>query len=58
MIDPFWTATEVAQRIRERSVSVSEVVRAQLERISALNPKINAIVMLEADGALERARRA
>lgn len=58
MIDPFWTATELRERIRERSVSVSEVVRAQLERISALNPKINAIVMLDADGALERARRA
>src|SRR5882757_5491024 len=49
--------TELAELIRSRQVSSAEVVRAHLERIEAINPKLNAIVTL-ADGALDAAKAA
>ena len=50
-------ATELAKRIRARETSPVEAVGAFLERIEAVNPKINAIVTL-ADGVMDRARGA
>ena len=50
-------ATELAERIRSRALSPVEVVGSFLDRIEAVNPKLNAIVKL-ADGAMERARLA
>ena len=50
-------ATELAKRIRARETSPVEVVGAFLERIEAVNPKINAIVTL-VDGVMDRAREA
>jgi len=50
------TATELAARIRAREVSVTEVVRAHLEQIERVNPKVNAMVTLTADRALDEAR--
>jgi aspartyl-tRNA(Asn)/glutamyl-tRNA(Gln) amidotransferase subunit A len=50
-------ATELAERIRTRALSPVEVVRAHLERIQAVNPKVNAIVTLIED-AEGRARAA
>jgi aspartyl-tRNA(Asn)/glutamyl-tRNA(Gln) amidotransferase subunit A len=50
-------ATKLAELIRTRQVSPVEVVQAHLDRIEALNPKINAIVTL-ADGAIEAAKAA
>ena len=50
-------ATELARRIRAREVSSVEVTRAHLERITAVNPAINAIVTL-VDQALDDARDA
>ena len=47
----------MARLIRDREVSPVEVARAHLERISALNPALNAIVTLAPD-VLERAREA
>ncbi len=47
-------ATELAERVRTKALSPVEVVRAHLERIEAVNPKINAIVVL-APRATERA---
>ena len=52
----FMTATELAGRIRRREVSVTEVVRAHLARIERVNPKVNAIVTLAAERALDEAR--
>lgn len=52
----FATATELARRIREREVSVTEVVRAHLAQIERVNPKVNAIVTLTAERALDEAR--
>jgi Asp-tRNA(Asn)/Glu-tRNA(Gln) amidotransferase A subunit family amidase len=48
---------EIAASIRKREVSPVEVMEAHLERISRLNPQLNAIVTLAPD-ALERARAA
>ena len=50
-------ATKLAELIRNREISPVEVVQAHLDRIEAVNPKINAIVSV-ADGALEAARAA
>ncbi len=51
----FKDATELAQLIRTRQVSSREVVQAHLDRITAINPKINAIVTLLAEQALKGA---
>jgi len=53
----FSDATELAERIRTKEVSPVEVVKAHLDRIRAVDPKINAIVTL-ADGAVEEAKKA
>src|SRR5690242_17023235 len=50
-------ATELAELIRTRKASSVEVVQAHLDRIKAVNPKLNAIVTL-ADGALDAAKAA
>ena len=52
----FLSATELARIIREKEVSSFEVVKACLARIEAVNPRINAVVQLTADTALEEAR--
>jgi amidase len=51
-------ATELARLIRERAVSASEVMAAHLARIERDNPRLNAIVTLDAEGATAAARRA
>src|SRR2546422_10540431 len=52
----FLTAVQLADRIRRRDVSVTEVVRAHLAQIERVNPKVNAIVTLTAERALDDAR--
>ncbi len=54
----FLTATELAHRIRTKSVSCREVMEAHLAQIERINPKVNAIVTLLPERALERARQA
>ncbi|MGM9992401.1 MAG: amidase [Candidatus Bruticola sp.] len=51
-------ATELAKLIREKKLSPVEVTQAYLERIDKLNPKINAFITLDPEGALEQARQA
>ena len=47
----------IAQLIQQREVSSIEVVQAHLQRISEVNPRLNAIVTLAPD-VIERAKRA
>lgn len=51
----YYDATKLAELIRNREISPVEVMQAHLDRIEALNPKLNAIVTV-ADGALEAAK--
>jgi amidase len=54
----FLTATDLASLIRTKKVSAKEVMEAHLAQIEQINPKVNAIVTLDADRAMEGARRA
>src|SRR5262245_10631488 len=49
------SASELSAGIRERRFSSREVVSACLARIDAVNPRVNAIVTLDAEGALAAA---
>jgi Asp-tRNA(Asn)/Glu-tRNA(Gln) amidotransferase A subunit family amidase len=46
-------ATELATLIRTKQLSSREVVQAHLDRIAAVNPKVNAIVTLMAEDVLK-----
>jgi amidase len=46
----------LADAIAKKRLSSEEVVRACLDRIDAVNPKLNAVVQLDRAGALARAR--
>ncbi|MBI2876917.1 MAG: amidase [Candidatus Tectomicrobia bacterium] len=52
------TATELARCIRARELSAREVMEAHLAQIGRVNSKVNAIVTLRADLAMEQARAA
>jgi amidase len=54
----FLTAVELARHIRNRDVSCVEVMEAHLRQIERTNPKVNAIVTLLPEQALEWARAA
>src|SRR5262245_41514945 len=54
----FSTATALASAIREKQVSAAEVLEAHLTHIAKHNPKLNGIVILDAEGARQRAQAA
>ncbi|MBZ5572483.1 MAG: amidase [Acidobacteriia bacterium] len=54
----FLPAVTMAQQIRERKFSPVELVEAHLARIERLNPKLNAFVQVDAEGARQQARLA
>jgi aspartyl-tRNA(Asn)/glutamyl-tRNA(Gln) amidotransferase subunit A len=54
----FMPATELLARYRARELSPVEVARAVLERIRALNPRLNAYCLVDEEGALAAARAA
>lgn len=59
MDEPIYaSAADLAAAIRARQASSQEVVDAYLERIEAVNPRLNAVVQLAADAARAQARRA
>jgi amidase len=47
----FRPATELAGMLRARDISARELLDAHLDRISRLNPAVNAVVTLDAEGA-------
>src|SRR2546430_1666993 len=52
------SATRMAQLIRERSISATEVARAHLDQIARVNPRINAAVEVFAKRAIQDAAAA
>ncbi len=54
----FLAAWELAGMIRGKKVSAREVMAAHLKQIERVNPKVNAIVTLVGDQAMEQARQA
>ena len=54
----FTPATILAEKIRRKQISPTEVMRATLDRITALEPKVNAFAHLAADQAMDAARAA
>jgi amidase len=50
-----WQASELAYAIRTRSINSREAVKASLARLEEVNPKINAVIDVLADEALEAA---
>jgi len=55
---PYGTLAEITQEIRSKSVSPVEIVELHLKRIETLQPKLNAFVHLDPEGAREQARAA
>lgn len=60
MAKPFWAldATETAKLIRKKQASSREIVQAHLDRLDAMNPKINAVVRPLHEAALAEATAA
>jgi amidase len=52
------SAVEMARRIQAKDLSAREAMTAHLERIAAVNPRLNAIVTLDAGRAMDAALRA
>ena len=52
------SAKELAEAIRTKQVSTRDVIEAHLRRIEAVNPSINAVVILMAEQALKAAKAA
>lgn len=52
------SATELAEAIRTRQASSAEVVEAHLQRIEAVNPAVNAVVIVMGEQALQAAEAA
>ena len=53
---PYGTLAEIVQEIRSRKISPVEIVELHLKRIEQLQPKLNAFVHLDAEGARQQAR--
>lgn len=53
-----WSAAEIARRIASREISSREVVQAFIQRIEAVNPAINAVVVKRFEEALAEAAAA
>ncbi len=59
MSDLHWmTAGETAQAIATRKLSPVELMKALLERIGRLDPRLNAFIRLDGDAAMDAARAA
>ncbi|MFF2486129.1 amidase [Microbacterium sp. NPDC058062] len=57
-MDPFISATELAALLSSRQVSAVEAADFYLDRIDAINPRINAIVWIDRDDVRRRALEA
>ena len=55
---PFRTAKELAADIRRKKIGCLELLDLYLERVEQHNPALNAIVVMDVEGARKRARAA
>jgi Asp-tRNA(Asn)/Glu-tRNA(Gln) amidotransferase A subunit family amidase len=53
---PYGTLAEITREIRSKKISPVEIIELHLRRIEALQPKLNAFVHLDPEGAREQAR--
>lgn len=53
-----WSATDVALGIRHGAISSTEATKSVLDRINLVNPRLNAIINLMSQKALEQAEQA
>ncbi|HEX6872935.1 MAG TPA: Asp-tRNA(Asn)/Glu-tRNA(Gln) amidotransferase subunit GatA [Micromonosporaceae bacterium] len=51
------TAAELGERLETKDVSAVEVTQAHLDRIAAVDERVHAFLHIDADGALDAARR-
>jgi len=54
----FTSAVELARLIRAKKLSAREVLAAHVAQIERVNPKVNAIITLDAEGAMQQASAA
>ena len=54
----FENAHEILKKIKQKEVSTQEVLESFLKQVEAVNPTINAVVALDAERALEKAKEA
>src|SRR5688572_27204674 len=54
----FSSTTQLAAAIRSKQISAVEVLEAHLAQIEKHNSALNAVIIMDADGARERARQA
>ncbi len=54
----FEPAHVLARKLRRREITAEALMRLYLDRIERFNPKLNAIVVLDADRAMDHARQA
>ena len=52
------TATELTERIRTKELSAREVLEAHLAQIEHINPKVNAIITVLPEQAMDQAKSA
>ncbi|MFI6388341.1 amidase [Nonomuraea sp. NPDC050540] len=52
----YLTATEMSRLLRARDIGAVELLQAHLDRIEQVNPRVNAIVTLAAEQAMDTAR--
>ncbi len=53
-----WDAADLAPAIRRRAISAREATQACLDRLAAVNPRLNAVVTITAETALREAEAA
>ncbi len=56
--EPTMSAADMARMVQTKKISPVELIRAHLKRIETLQPRLNAFVTVDAEGALGQARRA
>src|SRR6195256_1860015 len=55
---PFQTAKQLAAAVRKKKIGCVELLDLYLKRVEAYNPKLNAIIATDIEGARKRARAA